>query len=244
MANSTIDITEGTGTSLDAEELTVSSATVKRERMQVTGTTAAAIQAVTNADPSASEYGSAMRLVGQVAHDAADIGSPVKIGGKALTDEAAVSASGDRVDAWFSPSGGLFTHPYPVLGNRMKVLGTTLPSGTSVISRNVITIGSAITTAVSLVGAAGAGLWNYVVGFYLTTDAASGVVMTIESGSGPSTKFNTMVLQYQPMSAFAPGGQYLFASDAVNTAINVKMSGSGGKLYGIVYTVASSQTVF
>ncbi len=244
MANSTIDITEGTGTSLDAEELTVSSATVKRERMQVTGTTAAAIQAVTNADPSASEYGSAVRLVGQVAHDSADIGSPVKIGGKAATDEAAVSATGDRVDAWFSTSGGLFTHPYPVLGNRMKVLGTTLPSGTSLITRNVITIGSAITTAVSLVASSGAGLWTYVVGLHLVTDAASGVVVTIESGSPAVTKFNTMVLQYQPTTIMAPQGQYLFASDAVATAINVKMSGSGGKLYGMVWTVASSQIVY
>jgi hypothetical protein len=45
---------------------------------------------------------------GEVAHDAADSGNPVKMGGKALTNTVvptAVSATGDRVNAWFDMNG-------------------------------------------------------------------------------------------------------------------------------------------
>lgn len=44
---------------------------------------------------------------GNVAHDAADSGNPLKMGGKALTTVAtpAAVANGDRVDAWFDAQG-------------------------------------------------------------------------------------------------------------------------------------------
>lgn len=48
-----------------------------------------------------------------VAHDGVDIGNPIKIGGKANANEpAAVSASGDRVDAWFDLLGRFVTAPW------------------------------------------------------------------------------------------------------------------------------------
>ena len=237
MANSTIDITEGTGTSLDAEELTVSSATVKRERMQLTGTTAAAIQAVTNADPSASEYASAVRLVGQVAHDAVDIGSPVKIGGKAVYNETTIAA-GDRADAWFNTNGALFVHSYPWLGNRMRVVSDATVRG---ISRTNVNL-TAVTTAQALVGAAGAGLYSYVIGMMLTSSAASGTVLTIETVTGTAVRWRLHTVQYQPFSLFGPMSLYLFASLA-NEALNIKSSASTD-ITGIVYSVASDSVVF
>lgn len=42
---------------------------------------------------------------GNVAHDAADSGNPLKIGGKAETTVRAAVADGDRVDAWFDEYG-------------------------------------------------------------------------------------------------------------------------------------------
>ena len=238
MANSTIDITEGTGTSLDAEELTVSSATVKRERMQVTGTTAAAIQAVTNADPSASEYGSAVRLVGQVAHDSADIGSPVKIGGKAVYSETTSPVAGDRVDAWFNTNGAMFVHPYPWLGNRVRVVSDDTVRA---VGRQNVAL-TTVTTAQSLVGAGGAGLYNYVIGFILSSSAAAGTVLTIEQATGPTTVFKLHFPQYTALSLFAPMGHYLFASNA-NEALNIKSSASTD-INGVVFYVKSSQVVF
>lgn len=237
MANSTIDITEGTGTSLDAEELTVSSTTVKRERMQVTGTTAAAIQAVTNADPSATEYGSAVRLVGQVAHDAVDIGSPVKIGGKAVYSETTSPSAGDRVDAWFNTNGAMFVHSYPWLGSRMRVVSDGTIRG---ISRTNVSLTS-VTTAQSLLGSAGSGLYSYVIGIVLTSSAASGTVLTIETVTGTAPRFKIHTVQYQPFSLFAPMSLYLFAS-LTNEALNIKSSASTD-INGIVYSVASDQAV-
>ena len=51
---------------------------------------------------------------GDVSHDSTDIGSPVKIGGKAVsnTDPTAVSCA-DRTDAWFDVQGALVTEPRP-----------------------------------------------------------------------------------------------------------------------------------
>ncbi|NBR00662.1 MAG: hypothetical protein EBT79_09075 [Actinobacteria bacterium] len=237
MANSTIDITEGTGTSLDAEELTVSSTTVKRERMQVTGTTAAAIQAVTNADPSATEYGSAVRLVGQVAHDAADIGSPVKIGGKAVYNETTSPAAGDRVDAWFNTNGAMFVHSYPWLGSRMRVVSDGTIRG---VSRTNVALTS-VTTVQSLLGAAGSGLYNYVIGMMLTSSAASGTVLTIETVTGTQTRWKMHTVQYQPIVVFAPMSLYLFASLS-NELLNIKSSASTD-INGVIFSVASDQAV-
>lgn len=49
---------------------------------------------------------------GNVAHDAGDSGSPVKIGGKANSSEPAVVADNDRTDAWFDLVGRLVTAPW------------------------------------------------------------------------------------------------------------------------------------
>lgn len=48
-------------------------------------------------------------VTGNVAHDAADSGNPVKVGGKAETGTPAAVADGDRVDAWFDARGALTT---------------------------------------------------------------------------------------------------------------------------------------
>lgn len=49
--------------------------------------------------------GGSVIATGNVAHDAADSGNPVKIGGKASSSAPAFVSGGDRVDAWFGPSG-------------------------------------------------------------------------------------------------------------------------------------------
>ena len=55
---------------------------------------------------------------GDVAHDAADSGNPVKMGGKAYTGTpGAVSADGDRVNAWFNTRGAQATFYADANGN-------------------------------------------------------------------------------------------------------------------------------
>ena len=54
---------------------------------------------------------------GDVAHDAADAGNPVKIGGKAETTAPAAVADGDRVNAWFDEYGRLVVVLQDTSGN-------------------------------------------------------------------------------------------------------------------------------
>lgn len=54
-----------------------------------------------------------VRIVnGNVAHDAADSGNPLKIGGKARTSRPAAVAASDRVDAWLDQYGAVWTNPH------------------------------------------------------------------------------------------------------------------------------------
>lgn len=97
---------------LDVEDLTVSAVAVKRERIQVTGTVAAAIAAVVNAAPT-TEYGLVVRnipsgtqtITGDVAHDAVDSGNPVKVAGVAKTSVPTPVSDADRVQLYCDPLG-------------------------------------------------------------------------------------------------------------------------------------------
>lgn len=62
MANSTIGVNEGTNTNLDAESLTVGSNTVKRQRLQIAGSTSTDIATVSNVQPPTSAYALNVRI--------------------------------------------------------------------------------------------------------------------------------------------------------------------------------------
>lgn len=215
MADSYIGITEGSGSKLDAEQLTVSSTAVKRERVQVAGTGAAEVQAVLAADPAAGAYGSVVRLVGQVAHDAADIGSPVKIGGKASISEATSPVDADRVDAWFATSGALMTHPLPVLHQKTRIVGAAAP-----LTINRATSTSTSGTATQIVAAGGSGVYTYVIGVALAAVGTAGSILTVET-SAPATLWQIPIGANAYNQVFAPTGMYLFRS-TVNDVLNVK----------------------
>lgn len=63
-------------------------------------------------------------MVGDVAHDAADSGNPVKIGGKAATSAPTAVTNGDRVNAYFDTNGRLVT-----------LIDSALPAGTNAIGK-------------------------------------------------------------------------------------------------------------
>jgi hypothetical protein len=60
---------------------------------------------------------------GNVAHDAADSGNPVKIGGKANTSLPSAVAASDRVDGMFDVYGRLVTVPYIAGASEVKMAG-------------------------------------------------------------------------------------------------------------------------
>lgn len=69
---------------------------------------------------------SAIRVVGAVAHDTADVGNPIKIGGKAVTSLPTAVANLDRVDASYDAYGaalvtGLVAHDAVDAGNPQKI---------------------------------------------------------------------------------------------------------------------------
>lgn len=58
-------------------------------------------------------------ITGDVAHDAADSGNPLKIGGKASTAKPAAVSNGDRVNAWFDEYGQM----HIILENSNNIVG-------------------------------------------------------------------------------------------------------------------------
>jgi predicted phage tail protein len=232
MADGTIGITEGSGSKLDAEDLTVGSTAVKRERVQIAGSTAAAIQAVNNADPSATAYGGAVRLVGQVAHDESDIGSPVKVGGKTAISDSPVSAAGDRANAWFNLNGALMVHQMPFLSQKVRLLGASAAATVQTVAST-----STATSATQIIPAPSTGNYAYVTGIVLSATAAMTVSFQTPGGA---------VLWYAAVAAngtttiFAPAGLYLFRSGLAEQVNTVRTLASGSAFTGLFYVTSSA----
>jgi hypothetical protein len=114
----------------------------------------------------------ASNAAGDVAHDAADSGNPVKIGVVAKSSDPTAVATGDRVNLYADLNGKLIVLPY------------SLPENTITGSTAAITD----TTSTSVIAAAGAGIRNYVTTIIVTNSHASvGTLVTITDGSGGST---------------------------------------------------------
>ncbi len=102
-------------------------------------------------------------LVGNVKHDDADYGAPIKIGGKASTSTPTAVANGDRVNAYFDEEG------------RLHVV--TTPAATSAGSYLVVNIDD-VGSGVCYVGKAAPGT---------ATSAASWQVFRLTEASGDLT---------------------------------------------------------
>lgn len=116
----------------------------------------------------------AVQAAGDIANDAADSGSPQKIGGVAtVTEQTAVSASGDRVNASFTSTGKQIVAPF---------------SSPEYFVSGAITTAMTATTSTSLVAAPGAGLRNYITTIIVSNSHATvGTDVIIQDGSGGTT---------------------------------------------------------
>lgn len=90
-------------------------------------------------------------LGGNVAHDSADSGGPVKIGGKAETTVPTAVADADRVDAWFDEYGRQV-----VASSVADIIDVTLTLDTSAyVSGDVLSDTATVTNAVKVPGGRG-----------------------------------------------------------------------------------------
>jgi hypothetical protein len=144
---------DGSDPLIATDEVTYSGDTADVQLVRVVG--------VTGSEGSKTVVDPTLPVSGDVAHDIADSGNPVKIGGKASNAPPADVADGDRVDAWFqrngaqtvaladgagieatidSGSGGLVVLPLDGAGNAITINGSgslevaqtaALPAGTN-----------------------------------------------------------------------------------------------------------------
>lgn len=112
--------------------------------------------------------------VGNVAHDGADAGSPVKTGAKAGSADQTAVANNDRTDIRADTLGHQVVRPYALHENLIS-------AATAAITN---------TTSTSVLAAAGAGVRNYVTSVLVTNSHATvGTLVTITDGSGGTTLY-------------------------------------------------------
>ncbi len=137
-----------------------------------TGNTATSLGIMDDWDNGASDGAS---VSGDVAHDAADAGEPVKIGGKAVSAEPTPVTANDRANALFDLVGKLIVLPYANPENFVSGAITSAMTGT---------------TSTSLIAAPAAGLRNYITQITVSNAHATvGTDIIIQDGSGGTTLY-------------------------------------------------------
>jgi hypothetical protein len=113
--------------------------------------------------------------VGNVAHDGADSGAPVKTGGRARSSEIAAVANDDRVDSVYDLTGKQIVLPYANPENFVSGAITSAMTGT---------------TSTSLIAAPASGLRNYITQITVSNSHATvGTDIIIQDGSGGTTLY-------------------------------------------------------
>ncbi len=159
---------------------------------------------------------------GDVAHDSADSGNPVKIGVKAVSSEPAVVTAADRVNLIADLVGKLIVLPYANPENFVSGAITSAMTGT---------------TSTSLIAAPASGLRNYITQITVScAHASQGTDVIIQDGSGGTTLYTI------PAAALYGGASITFPTPLrqpttataiycanVTTGSSTKVSASGYK---------------
>lgn len=111
-------------------------------------------------------------ITGDVAHDAVDSGSPVKVGGKARQTNPTAVADGDRVDASFDDVGRQIIQPI---------------QARDLISHQHTQIASS-SSETTVVTAGGSGVFNDIVSIMITNQTATAVNATLKDSTGGTTR--------------------------------------------------------
>lgn len=188
-----------------------------------TGVRGATVQRVTIAtDDSVPVTIATNTPVGNVAHDAADSGSPLKTGGRARTSDITSVANDDRTDSVHTKNGFQVVFPFCLPENLVKGAITTAMTGT---------------TSTSLIAAPGAGLYNYITQVTVSNSHATvGTDVTLQDGNG-GTAFYTIpaaavyggaAIQFNPPLRQPTSNTALYCVN-ITTGASTKVSASGFK---------------
>lgn len=160
--------------------------------------------------------------VGNVAHDAADSGAPIKTGGRARTSDITSVANDDRTDSIHTKNGFQVVFPFCLPENLVSGAITTAMTGT---------------TSTSLIAAPGAGLYNYITQVTVSNSHATvGTDVTLQDGNG-GTAFYTIPaaavyggasIQFNPPLRQPTSNTALYCVN-ITTGASTKVSASGFK---------------
>lgn len=161
-----------------------------------------------------------IEVVGDVAHDVAVSGNPVRLAGRAVSADYTSVATGDTADLITTLGGKLVTHPYAIPEN--YVSGATSDITT--------------TTSTSVVAAGGVGLRNYITHIVVQNSHATvGTWVNIQDGSGGTTIYTLYCAAAGggasitlPCPIKTTANTALYAACAT-TGANVRVSASGYK---------------
>jgi len=156
-------------------------------------------------------------VYGNVAHDIADTGNPVKVGGVARSTDPSVVASGDRTHFLTDLIGRLVVSPYSIPEN-------TLSGVTSAITN---------TSDTAVIAAQGAGVRIYVTQMVVLNTSGTATLVNIKDGTTTIYTVSAPATSGQIALTF-PVPLRLTANNALNvacgtTAANVIVSASGYK---------------
>lgn len=156
-------------------------------------------------------------VTGNVAHDIADAGNPVKVGGVARSTDPSVVASGDRTHFLTDLIGRLVVSPYAIPENML--------SGVTAAITN--------TSNTAVIAAQGAGVRIYVTQMVVLNTSGTATLVNIKDGTTTIYTVNAPATSGQIALTF-PVPLRLTANNALNvacgtTAANVIVSASGYK---------------
>lgn len=167
------------------------------------------------------------------AHDAADAGAPLKVGGRASLALPSAVADNDRVNARFTREGALATISTPTAG-LIWVDGTGLVSTQSAYGSSALN-----NAATSAVAAAGAGLRIYVtsISFVVSAFTGAGYVTLRDNTTDVLPVGGVTAVNLSSPFNVAPAGGYLCRTTA-NTALNIFCSGNATLKWSLTYFIA------
>jgi hypothetical protein len=176
---------------------------------------------ITNSTLAVTQSGSwtvtASNTVGNIAHDSADSGNPVKIGAVARSSDPTAVANGDRANLYTDLNGKLIIIPYSLPEN--QVYGSNASAITD-------------TTSTSIIAAAGAGIRNYITSIIVTNSHSTvGTLVKITDGSGGT-------LLAQGYAAAGGGGWSLTLPTPIKTTANTALHAVCGTTGANVYVTA------